>query len=82
MVNAVMFSNVLHEFDLTSFLFCNIDSITLKNEAECECQHNTAGTHCDSCLPLYNNKPWQAAVGSETNACEGKVFRGVVVWLM
>nr|XP_054769842.1 laminin subunit beta-1-like [Lytechinus pictus] len=40
------------------------------NEAECSCQHNTAGPNCDSCLPLYNNKPWQVAVGSETNACE------------
>ncbi|XP_038046618.1 laminin subunit gamma-1-like isoform X2 [Patiria miniata] len=40
--------------------------------SECVCQHNTAGRHCDRCLPLFNNKPWQAAVrGQNTaNACE------------
>ncbi|KAH3697084.1 hypothetical protein DPMN_084569, partial [Dreissena polymorpha] len=24
----------------------------------CVCQHNTCGTNCEICCPLYNNKPW------------------------
>ncbi|XP_022106047.1 laminin subunit beta-1-like isoform X2 [Acanthaster planci] len=43
-----------------------------EDASECVCQHNTAGRHCDRCLPLFNNKPWRAAVPgpNSANACE------------
>ena len=40
------------------------------NKATCICQHNTTGVHCDSCLPLYNNKPWAAGTVSSASECE------------
>ena len=40
------------------------------DKATCICQHNTAGAHCESCLPLYNNKPWAAGTVSSASACE------------
>ncbi|XP_055789234.1 netrin-4-like [Salvelinus fontinalis] len=30
---------------------------------KCVCKHNTAGDHCEHCVPLYNDQPWQAANG-------------------
>ncbi|XP_072511722.1 netrin-4 isoform X3 [Notamacropus eugenii] len=30
---------------------------------KCTCKHNTAGSHCQRCAPLYNDWPWQAADG-------------------
>lgn len=38
--------------------------------AACICQHNTGGTHCDMCLPLFNNKPWAPGTSSSANQCE------------
>ncbi|XP_026555076.1 laminin subunit alpha-3 isoform X1 [Pseudonaja textilis] len=37
---------------------------------QCECQHNTCGETCDRCCPGYNQKSWQPATASSTNACE------------
>lgn len=39
------------------------------DEAECVCQHNTMGPHCNQCQPLYNNRPWQPGTTS-ANICE------------
>ena len=36
----------------------------------CLCQHDTAGTNCERCLPLFNNEPWAAATASSANQCE------------
>ncbi|XP_034258637.1 netrin-4 isoform X2 [Pantherophis guttatus] len=36
----------------------------------CICKHNTAGTHCQHCAPLYNDQPWLAANG-QTGAPNG-----------
>jgi len=36
----------------------------------CECEHNTAGATCDSCLPLFHAKPWLPGLGAESNACQ------------
>ncbi|XP_053252360.1 laminin subunit alpha-3 [Podarcis raffonei] len=36
----------------------------------CECQHNTCGETCNHCCPGYNQKQWQPATTSSTNACE------------
>ena len=36
----------------------------------CNCQHDTTGTHCDECLPLFNNEPWQPGISTSANQCE------------
>lgn len=36
----------------------------------CLCQHNTAGTNCEVCLPFFNNEPWAPGTLSTANQCE------------
>ena len=36
---------------------------------ECNCEHNTAGKNCESCLPLYNDRAWQPAYHEHIGAC-------------
>ena len=38
------------------------------------CKHNTAGSHCQHCAPLYNDRPWEAADGrtGAPNECRSK----------
>eukprot|EP00045_Choanoeca_perplexa_P018195 m.281668 g.281668 ORF g.281668 m.281668 type:complete len:2067 (-) comp17742_c0_seq1:2351-8551(-) len=36
----------------------------------CDCQHNTQGSSCQMCKPLYNGKPWQRGINAATpNIC-------------
>lgn len=37
---------------------------------QCECKHNTGGSNCEKCLPLYNDKPWAAATSNAVNECK------------
>ncbi|XP_029357846.1 netrin-4 [Echeneis naucrates] len=39
---------------------------------KCQCTHHTAGDHCETCAPLYNDRPWRPANGSsgEPNPCQ------------
>lgn len=36
----------------------------------CECQHNTCGSSCEHCCPLYNQKPFRHGSPQKENACE------------
>ena len=45
-------------------------------EAECVCDHNTMGSHCDQCLPLYNDEPWAPGTVSSANPCEPCMCNG------
>lgn len=39
-------------------------------DGQCQCQHNTWGTNCEQCLPLYNDRPWAPARSGQTNECK------------
>ncbi|XP_069417224.1 laminin subunit beta-2-like, partial [Ovis canadensis] len=36
----------------------------------CVCRHHTAGTHCERCQGLYQDRPWQAAEPGYPHACQ------------
>ena len=43
----------------------------LQNGGECSCVHNTGGSNCQQCLPLFNNQPWSMSVNNVSYVCEG-----------
>ncbi|NXH80692.1 LAMB3 protein, partial [Edolisoma coerulescens] len=38
--------------------------------AQCVCQHNTAGPHCERCAALFNARPWAPAEDSDPHECQ------------
>eukprot|EP00057_Strongylocentrotus_purpuratus_P033905 XP_793215.4 PREDICTED: laminin subunit beta-2 [Strongylocentrotus purpuratus] len=53
--------------NIESYLTCNCNQhgrycapSPLNGNVVCECFHNTMGTNCEQCLPLYKNVPWKA----------------------
>ncbi|XP_006820869.1 laminin subunit beta-1-like [Saccoglossus kowalevskii] len=60
------------DWDVTGQCACfgHAEECMGENGADCICQHNTEGKNCESCLPLYNNREWQAGFGSSANECE------------
>ena len=44
---------------------------TSSSPYQCSCEHNTAGTRCETCQHLYNQQPWmQSLSGEDTSSCE------------
>ena len=41
--------------------------IDFQDFSKCKCERNTAGSNCEKCLPLFNNRPYQIR-----EACEGE----------
>ena len=39
------------------------------NDNMCECEHNTTGDYCETCLPLYNDQEWKPGTVSLANPC-------------
>nr|XP_040569600.1 laminin subunit alpha-1-like isoform X1 [Lepeophtheirus salmonis] len=47
---------------------CPVDHETMKYE--CKCKHNTCGTLCNQCCPMYNQKRWRPGKFISGNYCE------------
>lgn len=49
---------------------CKANDNNIDNLPRCECMHNTCGTHCDRCCPLYNQRPYRVGTPFQANKCE------------
>uniref|UniRef100_A0A672F831 Laminin, beta 3 n=1 Tax=Salarias fasciatus TaxID=181472 RepID=A0A672F831_SALFA len=49
--------------------FNNPQSNTIQVHPQCDCQHNTAGVHCERCMELYNDLPWKPAEEGNPHTC-------------
>uniref|UniRef100_UPI00358F4328 netrin-1-like n=1 Tax=Myxine glutinosa TaxID=7769 RepID=UPI00358F4328 len=41
-------------------------------QLKCVCEHNTAGTNCDRCAVLYQDRPWKRATPLDPHQCIDK----------
>ncbi|XP_058446853.1 laminin subunit alpha-1 isoform X1 [Malaya genurostris] len=49
---------------------CKANDNNIDNMPRCECMHNTCGTHCDRCCPLYNQRPYRMGTPLSAHKCE------------
>lgn len=49
---------------------CYLPENQVADHEVCRCQHNTGGVNCETCLPLYNDRPWARATESSANECQ------------
>eukprot|EP01147_Barroeca_monosierra_P000678 gene678-3978_t len=49
---------------------CFLQGVDGEQQSICNCQHNTMGTNCEMCHPLYNNKPFRSGTSDASNACK------------
>lgn len=53
---------------------CYLPENQVADHEVCRCQHNTGGVNCETCLPLYNDRPWARATESSANECQRECF--------
>uniref|UniRef100_UPI00358ED089 netrin-1-like n=1 Tax=Myxine glutinosa TaxID=7769 RepID=UPI00358ED089 len=45
-------------------------------QLKCVCEHNTAGTNCDRCAVLYQDRPWKRATPQDPHQCIDQTLVG------
>lgn len=53
---------------------CYLPENQVADHEVCRCQHNTGGVNCETCLPLYNDRPWARATEFNANECQRECF--------
>ncbi|XP_057289958.1 laminin subunit gamma-1-like [Hydractinia symbiolongicarpus] len=66
----------LRDVDVQVACFCNgmSNQCSPQDYGTCICQKNTEGRNCQSCKPLYNNKPWRFGQACEACSCNSHSF--------
>ena len=60
-----------NDFSSTNRCRCLSACDTSPSPYQCSCEHNTAGTQCETCQPLYNQLPWMQSLSNENpSSCE------------
>ncbi|XP_014675013.1 PREDICTED: laminin subunit gamma-1-like [Priapulus caudatus] len=51
----------ISDIEVTARCWCNLHGkcIDVGDREACQCKHNTAGTNCERCLPMFNELPWR-----------------------